>query len=102
MEASRSEIQLVRPVTLLERVCASLRALLRSVHVRRSERSLRLCETLPLGEKRLLAVVEFGRQRLLIAATSQSISLLDRADSNNSATRDSESISSHSSWDGMH
>jgi len=81
MDVARSEIHLVRPVTLLGRLLASLRTLFRNVHVRRRERSLRMCETLPLGEKRFLAVVQFGRQRLLIAATPQSISLLDRIDS---------------------
>jgi flagellar biogenesis protein FliO len=39
-------------------------------------RALRLCETLSLGEKRLLAVVEFDNQRFLLAATQQNITLL--------------------------
>jgi flagellar biogenesis protein FliO len=39
-------------------------------------RALRLCETLSLGEKRLVAVVECDNQRFLLAATQQSISLL--------------------------
>jgi flagellar biogenesis protein FliO len=88
MDTAHSEIHLVRPVTLLGRLLSSLRALFRSVHVRRRERSLRICETLPLGDKRLLAVVEFGRQRLLIAATSQSISLLDRIDLSSAAAHE--------------
>jgi len=39
-------------------------------------RGLRLCESLSLGEKRMLAIVECDRQRFLLAATPQSISLL--------------------------
>jgi flagellar biogenesis protein FliO len=39
-------------------------------------RALRLCETLSLGEKRLVAVVEFDNQRFLLAATQQNITLL--------------------------
>ena len=39
-------------------------------------RTLRLCETLSLGEKRLVAVVEFDNQRFLLAATQQNITLL--------------------------
>lgn len=39
-------------------------------------RGLRLCERLSLGEKRMLAIVECDRQRFLLAATPQRISLL--------------------------
>lgn len=39
-------------------------------------RGLRLCESLSLGDKRILAIVECDRQRFLLAATPQSISLL--------------------------
>ncbi len=42
----------------------------------RPERQLRLCETLPLGEKRFLAVVEFKQEKLLIGGTSHSLVLL--------------------------
>ncbi|HTQ60217.1 MAG TPA: flagellar biosynthetic protein FliO [Candidatus Solibacter sp.] len=64
------------PLRLLE----VLRNVLRSVHVHRRERSLRICETLPLGEKRFLAIVQFEGRRFLIGATNQSISLLERLD----------------------
>jgi flagellar biogenesis protein FliO len=39
-------------------------------------RTLRLSETLSLGEKRIVAVVEFDNQRFLIGATQQNITLL--------------------------
>ena len=52
--------------------------LLCSVKVRRHKRALELCETLPLGEKRLLAIVECDGHRLLVGATADSISLLLR------------------------
>jgi len=59
---------------------ASLWALLRrafaTVHIQRRERRLRLLETLPLGEKRLIAVLEFEEQRFLVAATPNNVSLL--------------------------
>ena len=42
----------------------------------RPQRQLRLGETLGLGEKRLLAVVEFEQQRFLIGATATSVALL--------------------------
>lgn len=42
----------------------------------RRDRRLRLCETLSLGERRLVAIVECDRQEFLVAATAQAISLL--------------------------
>jgi flagellar biogenesis protein FliO len=58
----------------------ALASFLRRMKVVRREKTLRLCETLPLGEKRFLAVVQCERQRFLIAATNQSISLIERLD----------------------
>jgi flagellar biogenesis protein FliO len=49
---------------------------LANVHIQRRERKLRLCDSLALGEKRMIAVVEFERQRFLVAATANNISLL--------------------------
>lgn len=49
-----------------------------SVH--RRQRCLRLCEMLSLGEKRFLAVVEYGQEKFLLAGTPQNISLLKRLD----------------------
>jgi flagellar biogenesis protein FliO len=46
----------------------------------RRERRLRLCETLSLGEKRFIAVVEYGKQKFLLAGTPQNISLLQSLD----------------------
>lgn len=68
------------PDSWLGRILAALCRFFRGVSVRRRERSLRVCETLPLGEKRFLAVVQFEGRRFLIGATHQSISLLDRLD----------------------
>ena len=57
-------------------VCASVRATTANVSIHRRERRLRLCETLSLGEKRIVALVQFDDRRFLIAATAQNISLL--------------------------
>ena len=48
------------------------------VSARRGERRLRLCEMLSLGEKRFIAVVEYGPEKFLLAGTPQNISLLKR------------------------
>jgi len=53
-----------------------LRAALAGVKIQRRQRRLRLCETLSLGDKRLIALVEYENQRFLVAATPQRISLL--------------------------
>jgi flagellar biogenesis protein FliO len=42
----------------------------------RPARQLRLRETLALGERRFLAVVEFEQQRFLIGGTGSSVALL--------------------------
>ena len=62
--------------TALASFWTQLRSALPGVSVQRRQRRLRLCETLSLGEKRIVAVVEFDDQRFLVAATSQNISLL--------------------------
>ena len=48
----------------------------------RRERRLHLCEMLSLGEKRFIAVVEYGQEKFLLAGTPQNISLLKRLDRN--------------------
>jgi flagellar biogenesis protein FliO len=53
-----------------------LRAALAGVKIQRRQRRLRLCETLSLGDKRLIALVEYENQRFLVAATPQHIALL--------------------------
>ena len=55
---------------------ARLQSVWGSIRVQRRSRRLRLCESLSLGEKRLIAVVEFEEQRFLVAATSEQITLL--------------------------
>jgi flagellar biogenesis protein FliO len=58
--------------TLLFRI----RSVFSKVSIQRRPRRLKLCETLSLGEKRILALVECENQRFLVAATAQNISLL--------------------------
>jgi hypothetical protein len=45
---------------------------------RRPARRLRLCESLPLGDRRFLALVECGQARFLVGGTSASLVLLAR------------------------
>jgi Flagellar biosynthesis protein, FliO len=57
----------------------------------RAPRRLRLCENLPLGERRFVAVVEFDRARFLVGGTPSSLVLLSRlADAGDHAGDQSE------------
>jgi flagellar biogenesis protein FliO len=44
----------------------------------RTPRQLRLCETLALGDRRFLAVVQFEQQKFLVGGAGNSIALLTR------------------------
>jgi len=50
--------------------------LVKSVRIEHRQRRLRLCESLPLGDKRSVAVVEFEEHRFLLGISSSGISLL--------------------------
>lgn len=49
----------------------------RAVRTRKGRR-LRVCETLPLGERRFLAIIEFDRHEFLVGGTGSSLVLLAR------------------------
>ena len=49
-----------------------------AVRVRKAPRRLRLCESLALGEKRFVAVIEFETQRFLVGGGAASVNLLAR------------------------
>lgn len=55
-----------------------IRGRLAGIAVRRTPRRLRLCETLVLGEKRFVAVIEFEGQRFLVGGGAASVNLLAR------------------------
>lgn len=57
---------------LLERLIE----LVKSVRIEHRQRRLRLCESLALGDKRSVAVVEFEEQRFLLGISSSGVSLL--------------------------
>ena len=46
----------------------------------RRPRRLRLCESLALGDRRFVAVIEYEGRRFLVGGTSGSLALLDRLD----------------------
>jgi flagellar biogenesis protein FliO len=76
IHAAAPDARTLEPSSLFGRLFLPVLTLLRSIKFQRRERFMRLCETLPLGEKRFLAIVQIEHQRFLIATTNQSISLL--------------------------
>lgn len=66
----------IHPDTLCLRMLRLWKRLTRSR--RRAPRRLRLSESLPLGEHRFVAVIEFEQSRFLLGVTSSSLVLLAR------------------------
>jgi flagellar biogenesis protein FliO len=52
-----------------------------AVRVRRAPRRLRVCESLSLGEKRMVAVIQYEEQKFLVGGGTGSVALLARLDS---------------------
>jgi len=50
---------------------------------RRSSKQLRLCENLPLGDRRFVAVIEFEGSRFLLGGTPSSLTLLAQLSNQN-------------------
>jgi flagellar biogenesis protein FliO len=80
MDTARTSSMLSGFPPAFARLWAIVQNITKTVKMRRRERSLRVCETLSLGERRFLVVVQFEQRRFLIGATSQSISLLQCLD----------------------
>jgi flagellar biogenesis protein FliO len=69
-----AEAWAARPGTLWLRACSVWERIARIG--RRAPRRLRLSETLPLGERRFVAVIEFEHSRFLVGGTASSLVLL--------------------------
>jgi flagellar biogenesis protein FliO len=59
---------------------------------RRAPRQLRLCESLPLGDRRFVAVVEFERSRFLVGGTAASMVLLARLENAGNVSAENGSV----------
>lgn len=70
------------PGTLLERslhfVVAACRHVAEGFKTPRKAKAMRLCETISLGEKRFLAIVQVDEERILIGGSASSVALLTR------------------------
>jgi flagellar biogenesis protein FliO len=86
----------------IARLVAGMRHAARHVRVGRAERSLRVCESIALGDRRLLVVVQCDRRRYLIAAAAQSITLIDRLDVSRTPALEDIPPADPFSWKGLH
>lgn len=55
---------------------ARLVAQAKKIELRQNKKRLRVCETVPLGDKRFVAVIQVDDQQFLLGGSSTSISLL--------------------------
>ncbi|HET7108465.1 MAG TPA: flagellar biosynthetic protein FliO [Candidatus Acidoferrum sp.] len=62
----------------------------KNVNIRRKRRVLHLEETLALGERRMLAIVEWKGEKLLLGVTPQQITLLEPRGAGPRNTMDSQ------------
>lgn len=73
---------LSNPGALLERVLhlliAASRHLAGRLRTQRDAKAMRLCETISLGEKRFLAIVQVDEERILIGGSASAVALLTR------------------------
>ena len=60
----------------LRGILAALVAQASKIQVRKHKKRLRICESVPLGDKRFLAVIQVDDQQFLLGGSSTSISLL--------------------------
>jgi len=64
--------------TLLVKTWSALKWMMQRVKAQQARKNLRICESVSLGEKRFVAVVQVDEERFLIGGSSSSVSLLTR------------------------
>jgi len=76
-DAQIGDSQAFAPQNIRRSLWESIAALAGRVKIRRNVRALRLEETLSLGDRRMLAIVEWKGEKLLLGVTTQQITLLE-------------------------
>ena len=75
---SRKTNSPVRLQSFAKQLVSGISWFLGKVKVQASRKTLRLCENLPLGDKRFVAVIQVESERFLIGGAAGSVSLLTR------------------------
>ncbi len=69
-----------RGVSRPDMVLKAVWAWLRKIQIRQNNKRLRVCETVPLGERRFIAVIQVDNKQFLVGGASNSVSLLAQLD----------------------
>jgi flagellar biogenesis protein FliO len=64
--------------SLLIRIWATLKWIAQRIKAQQAHKNLRVCESVSLGEKRFVAVVQVDEERFLIGGSSSSVAFLTR------------------------
>lgn len=78
METEAASGILSSPQSFSDAVLKNLRQWVLAILKPRKSRRLRVCETLSLGERRFVAVIEFDHQQFLVGGSGNSLELLAR------------------------
>ena len=65
-------------VAITRKIAGGIAWFLQKVKVQKARKSLRMCESLPLGDHRFVAVIQVDGERFLIGCSSSSVSMLTR------------------------
>ncbi len=71
-------VQNIGDWSLLARTWRALKWIMQRARAQQARKNLRVCETVSLGEKRFVAVVQVDEERFLIGGSSNAVSLLTR------------------------
>jgi flagellar biogenesis protein FliO len=63
---------------LVRKISSGVAWILRNVKVQQTRKTLRVCESVSMGERRFVAVIQVDNQRFLIGGGTGSVSLLSR------------------------
>jgi len=66
------------PARILRWAVGSFRRLNGTLKTHRNAKAMRLCETISLGDKRFLAIVQVDEERILIGGSASTVALLTR------------------------
>ena len=65
-------------LAMMRTIAGGIAWFLQKVKVQKAHKRLRMCESLPLGDRRFVAVIQVDGERFLIGCSSSSVSMLAR------------------------
>ncbi len=65
-------------IAMMHKIAGGIAWFLQRAKAQKARKSLRMCESLPLGDRRFVAVIQVDGERFLIGCSSSSVSMLSR------------------------